>query len=212
MKLRGTLLIAVIVSLTAGCSLPGPQQSPAKQTYLLQGNQESHLAHAAISRSCVTLRISTPGSAPGFATARMAYTKEPPRLDYFAYHEWVDTPARMIASMIEARLDFSGMFGAVVSGSSEVRADFRLDSDVIRLLQDFDAQGSTVILKIKVNLIDVSKRSLLSSQVFSYAETSMAANPEAGVVAANHAAEYFLGDLMEFLSESMEPIDCSRVD
>lgn len=209
---RYILLTAVILSLIAGCSLPGPQQSTAKRTYLLQGIQEPDPAGAAVSRSCVILRISTPGSAPGFMTSRMAYTNTPQRLDYFAYHEWVDTPARMLASLIEGRLDSAGMFAAVVSGSSDVRADFRLDSEVTRLLQDFDAEGSKVILKVKVNLINVATRSLLSSQSFSYAETSNGSNPEAGVAAANHAAERFLVDLMGFVAESIGPLDCSQPD
>ena len=124
----------------------------------------------------------------------------------------LDTPAKMIASMIEARLDSTRMFGAVLSGSSEVKADLRLDSEVTGLLQDFTDGDSKVILKIKVNLIDVSDRSLLSSRSFSYAETSNGANPEAGVAAANHAAERFLIDLVKFIAESVEHIDCSGFD
>lgn len=204
---RYTLLIAIIVSLIAGCGLPRPQQSTVKRTYLLQGNQAA-AAPAAVSRPCVTLRITAPGSAPGFMTSRMAYTKEPQRLDYFAYHEWVDTPARMIASMIEHRIDHSGMFGAVVSGSSDVRADLRLDSELTGPLHDFNAGRSDVVLKIKARLIDISSRSLLSSRTFSYVETSNGANPGAGVAAANRAAERFVVDLVGHLSESVQHIEC----
>ncbi len=202
--------LAVLVSLIlcTGCSLPGPQQSTAKRAYMLQGDLDATLAQAPVSKSCVTLRIGRVGSAPGFMTNRMAYTKEPQRLDYFAHHEWVDTPAKMIASAIEARLDSTRMFGAVLSGSSEVKTDFRLDADVIGLLQDFDVGNSNVILKVKVNLVDVSNRKLLNSRSFGYIETANGANPEAGVIAANYAVERFLIDLVNFLAESVEYVDC----
>ncbi len=142
-------------------------------------------------------------------TSRMAYTTEPRRLEYFAYHDWVDTPAKMISTMIESRLEHVGMFGAIVSGSPDIRTDYRLDSELQRLLQVFDTGGSRTILTIKVNLISVPDHSLLNSKTFDYVEPASGANPESGVAAASRAAERFLVDLAAFVSESVEQFDCS---
>jgi len=188
------LLVAASVLLIASCSLPGPSGRPAKQTYVLQG--------------CASLRVSLPGSAPGINTVRMAYTTEPNRLDYFAYNEWVATPARMIASMMESRLDALGFFSTVVLGSSDIKTDFRLDSEVQVLQQDFAKGISTVNLTIKVTLIEVASRSLLNSKTFSYREPADGENAEAGVAAANRAAEHFLVDITAFLSASINPAFC----
>ena len=204
------LLVAASVLLIAACSLPGPSKRPAMQTYLLQGGPVSQPAEVMTPRPCVSLRVGLPGSAPGINTARMAYTTEPNRLDYFAYHEWVATPARMISSMMESRLDTLGLFSAVILGSSDIKTDFRLDSEVQALQQDFAKGTSTVVLIIKVTLIDVANRSLLNSQTFSYREPAKGENAEAGVAAANRAAEHFLVDLTAFLSESIGPLECAR--
>ncbi len=209
---RRGLSIAILACLLTGCSLPGPPISPAKQIYWLQGVEELNKGSLVRSGSCATLRISNSGSVPGFMTSRMAYTTEPKRLDYFAYHEWVDTPAKMITTMIESRLDHIGMFGAVVSGSPDIRTDYRLDSELKRLLQVFNTSSSRVVLTIKVNLITVSDHSLLNSRTFDYMEPASGANPEAGVAAANRAAENFLVDLAAFVSESVEQFDCSPQD
>lgn len=70
--------------------------------------------------------------------------------------------------------------------------------------------GSAASLSIKVNLIDVSKRSLTNSKTFSYRIPADERNAESGVVAANQAAERFLDDLTSFISSSIDPVECSR--
>jgi ABC-type uncharacterized transport system auxiliary subunit len=139
----------------------------------------------------------------------MAYTTQPPRLDYFAYHEWADLPARMFAAMIETRLDASTLLGTVVTGSSDVRTDLRLDSELKSLRQDFTGDHSTLALAIKVSLVDVSRRSLLHTKTFSYREASDGSGPDTGARAANRAADRFLAELMVFVADSIAGFDCS---
>lgn len=206
------LWIAALACCIAGCSMPGGQKASPRQTWVLHGEGASSIDVAADTRSCLSLRISTPASAPGLGSRRMAYTSQRSQLDYFARNEWVDTPARMAAAMMEARLDASGLLGAVMTGSSDIRTDLRLDSEIKSLQQDFNGTGSSVSLMIKVSLIDVSSRSLLNSKIFSYSETSDTANPEAGVAAANRAAARFLADLTVFVADSIAGFHCRTGD
>ena len=201
-------LLALLPVLNA-CSLPGREQAPSPQTYVLQASQAVKASAPAAARKCLSIRVSTPRTAPGFATSRMAYTEQADRLDYFAYHEWVDTPARMLAHLEAQGLDASGLFGAVLSGSPEIRTDLRLDSELTRLLQEFTGSGNALALDIKVTLVDVKSRSLLGSKRFSYSQATSKANPEAGVAAANQAIDAFLADLLAFLEESIAPIACA---
>jgi len=203
------LAVIVVFTLCAvACSLPGKSQTSARQTYRLQGDGSWDAPAADATRHCLSLRVTTPVSAPGFGTARMAYSTRAPRLDYFAYHEWVDTPARMIAAMMETRLDASGLFGAVLMGSSDVRTDLRLDSELRSLQQNIDGNDSAVELVVKVSLVDVSSRSLLGTRTFHYKQTADGANAEAGVAAANRAADEFLTDLTGFVSGSIARFRC----
>lgn len=205
----GLFATSLFLCLLASCNLPGPSQHPAKQFYLLHLDKPiPGIAAAAVPRACLTLRITTPQSAPGFSTARMAYIMDPPRIDYFAYHEWVDTPAKLLASAIEKRLDDSGLFAAVMSASTDVRADYRLDTELQRLVQVFDAGGSRLELSVKVSLVDIANRSLLNARSFTYAETADRANPEGGVSAANRATGRFLDDLLAALTASFSSVEC----
>ena len=138
----------------------------------------------------------------------MAYSEQANRLDYFAYHAWVDTPARMLSNLIQQALEGSGLFGAVLSGSPEIRTELRLDSELMRLQQDFQGSDSSLVLDVRVNLVDVDKRVLLGSRALSYSVAARAANPEAGVAAASQAADQFVSDLVQFLAASVSPIEC----
>jgi cholesterol transport system auxiliary component len=209
MKRAFVLLYAIVVLLVvAGCSLPGKPDSRAKQSYLLQAATGSPHVDSVAARPCLSLRVSTPASAPGFDTRNMVYVTEPPRLDYFAYNQWVDTPARMLAAAMEAGLDASGVVGSVVSGSSDLRTDYRLDAELLKLQQDFSGNSSSVALQVKLKLIRVSDRSLLDSKTFSYTETADAATPRAGVEAANRAVDRFVADLVGFTAGALAPVSC----
>lgn len=201
--------VTVIALLISACGLPGNQKSAQKEVFILQAEQISPRPGNLASRPCLSLRISQPESAPGLNTARMAYRTDPNRIDYFAYNEWVASPARMMASLMEDRLDDSGMFGSIVSASSDIRTDLRLDSRMLSLYQDFTGETSVVSLSVKVNLIDVSGRTLMNSEKFSYRVPVDERNAESGADAANQAANRFLDDLTRFISAAIKPTECS---
>jgi len=200
---RPMLLILCALFLLSACSLPGKSPKPPRQFYLLQAGGGSNVAGVGSASPCLSLRISTPAAAPGFDTARIAYVNDPPRLDYFAYHLWVDPPARMLAAAMETRLDASGLFGAVLSQSSGIDTDLRLDTDLLRLQQVFSGSGSSVELVMKVVLVDLDSRELLGSRTFQYNETTNGANPTEGVDAAQQAVNRFLDDLVEFVAQAI---------
>lgn len=206
---RRLSFVAAVAVLLAGCAFPGPPERPEVRTFLLQGEPAAS-ASATRSWPCVTLRIGSAGSAPGFHTSRMAYSSAPLQLDYFAWNSWTDTPANMIAALIETRLDRTGMLGAVVSGSSDVRTDFRLDLDGVELLQVFDDGSSEVRLRVKARIIDLSSHTLAASRTFVYTEDGVAANPAAGAAAANRLAGRLLGDVEEFIAGALEQVACTK--
>ncbi len=206
------VLPVTLLLFMSGCGLfggmPGASKTIARQAYVLQGDGISGAVDVAAARSCLSLRVSATASAPGYGTTRMAYTTQPPRLDYFAHHEWADLPARMLAALMETRLDASSLLGTVLTGSSDIRTDLRLDSELKSLRQDFTGDQSTLALEIKITLVDVSGRSLLNTKTFSYTEASDGSGPEAGARAANRAVDRFLAELTVFVADSIAGFDC----
>lgn len=203
------LLLIALALCTGGCSLPGKPSAAARQTYLLHDNGAPVAAADTQARQCLSLRVGAPASAPGYGTIRMVYVEQPPRLDYFAYHEWADTPARMIQAVMESRLTTSGLFGVVVSGSTDVRTALRLDAELQKMHQDFTGAASSVVFAIKVGLVEMSSRSLLASRTFTYTESAAGADPASGAQAADRAVQQFLADLTAFVAEAISAHDCA---
>lgn len=190
----------------AGCSLPGPQDRPATATYILQADGST--AAAGLPAGCLTLQVAAVQAAPGYATSRMAYMSEPPRLDYFAYHRWADRPSRLLETVIRGRIEESQLVRAVLPATSNVEPDLRLHTELRQLRQDFSGGKSYVLLEVMASMIDAGERRLLDTRQFDYTETAVAANPAAGATATNRAVNRLLDDLVGFLQESIETIDC----
>ncbi len=203
------LFTVVLLTVITACSIRGPAQRTVKQIFVLRGSPASSEHLTAADHSGCSLRVSTPASAGGLNTARMAYSTEPNQLEYFAYHEWAVPPAKMVAELMETRLDATGLFRFVISGSPGIKSDLRLDSHLQTLQQYFRGDTSSVNLTLKVSLVEVETRSLIDSRTFSYRETAERANAEAGVAAANLAVERFIIDLSEFLESSLTKVICS---
>lgn len=191
---RKILLSVIYLSSMFGCQLPGPVATSDVQRYMLQLEPSASLRRSAMPADPV-LRISRPAPGPGMATRRMVYRQVEGQLEYFALHEWADTPSRMLAAVLGEQLYDIGKFRAVLTGSMDVRADFRLDSELLQLVQVFDTTGSWVQFDIGVTLVDLASRSVLFAEHFSYQERAASSDPAAGVKATQRALQRFVEDL-----------------
>jgi cholesterol transport system auxiliary component len=150
----------------------------------------------------LVLEVSAPRARPGFDTPQMAYTQRANALDYFAKHRWADTPARMLGPLFAQALEQSGGFRAVVQAPSLATASLRLDTELVRLQQDFGAKPSRVRLTLRAQLIDADSRRVLVSAEFDETEAAPSDDPYGGVIAANRALARLLERLAAFCAEA----------
>lgn len=144
--------------------------------------------------------VSRPSAGPGFTSAQMVYTDMPYQLEAFARHRWADTPANMIEPLIVGALESSGSFRQVAVAATRARADLRLDSEIMRLVQVFAEGQSRVEIAMRVSLVRVQDSRLIDSRVLKVSEPVAEANPYAGVIAANRAIARLLDDLQAFVA------------
>ena len=130
----------------------------------------------------------TPRARSGFDTAQMAYLRRPYEIEYFASNRWADTPARMLAPLIARSLERAGC----------APAGLRLDSELVRLVQDFTAAPSRIRLTLRAELVDTASKRVLAARELDEVENAPSDDPYGGVVAANRALERLLGRLGEF--------------
>ena len=147
-----------------------------------------------------TILISIPQATSGFDTRQMVYIDTPYVLEHYRDNLWVDTPARLLLPLIVQSLEATGKFGAVLSAtSSPILGQLRLDSEIIRLQQEFLEPPSRVRFTLRVQLLDMTQRAILDTKVFDVTEIAPTPDAAGGVVATNRAVQVVLEQLAEFI-------------
>ena len=182
----------------AGCSgslLPKPPAPPTRFTL-------DAAAAAAVAREAAAgapaLVVAVPRAAPGFDSARMVYLRQPQQLEAFAFHEWVDTPARMLVPLLVRTLQASGGFSAVLQAPSVASGTWRLETELIRLQQDFSSAPSQVRLTLRAVLLDTASRQVIAWREFDETVPAATDDPAGGAAAAHQASQRVLAALATF--------------
>lgn len=195
------LLLAVLFSLSAcGALRPTPTQAPA--LYLLTGlpGPVATPAPGAVKPPLPTLLVTPTRAVSGFDSQHIIYVRDDQALAFFAHSEWVDPPARMLGPLLVAVLDHTGAFGPVVLAPAGVLGDLRLDTQIIRLQQNFQHTPSRVQFSLRAYLSDEKTRRVLAWREFSAEADASSDNAQAGVTAANQVVQEVLAQLAPFIA------------
>lgn len=197
MKWMRTGILAVGLIFTAGCSPLQPVKNDVIRTYALQ----AHFQNVSAAPSGAPVLLVTRSRAhPGFESSRMAYVRKSHELEYFSRNQWVDTPEKMLAPLLVQALEVSGAFSAVSLASGGITAQLRLDSEIVRLQQEFTSAPSQVRFTLRAQLIDVAGRRILATREFDITENAASDDPYGGVVAANRAVHRALSEAAGFFA------------
>ncbi len=191
--LRLTCTVILLGLCACGSLLPKPP--PAPTLHLLTWDSAARAMPSA--PALTSLRINQPQAAAGFDSRRIIYLREPYRLDYFAKHEWADTPVRMLAPLLLSAFDAGGRFRVVTGANSAASAEFSIDTEIIRLQQDFSQSPSQAQLTVRASLLDNATRRVLVSREFDARVPAPSEDAAGGVKAANLALKQVLKDLVQ---------------
>ncbi|HCA27250.1 MAG TPA: hypothetical protein DEP05_06355, partial [Betaproteobacteria bacterium] len=134
----------------------------------------------------------------GFDGPRMAYSLRHGELAFFSHSRWIDAPARMLAPLLVHALSRNGGFRAVVAATGAARADFRLDTHLLRLAQDFTARPSRMRIDLRIQLTNMVSGEVIATHTFSASEPAPEATPYGGVRAADRILRRLLPRIAKF--------------
>lgn len=197
------LLLAALFTLSAcGALRPTPTQAPT--LYLLAGlpGPVATAVQGKVVPPLPTLLVTPTRAASGFDSQRIIYVRDDQTLAFFAHSEWVDPPARMLGPLLVAALDHTGAFGPVVLTPAGVSGDLRLDTQIIRLQQNFHNTPSRVQFSLRAYLTDEKTRRVLAWHEFSAEAEATSDNAQAGVTAANQVVQEVLAQLALFVASA----------
>ena len=183
------------LALLSACS--GLRSPPAQAAHLYTLDARASVPSRPVA-SDVVLAISMPRANPGFDTSQIAYQRQLHQIEYFALNRWLDTPAHMLEPLLFQSLEQSGGFSAVVRTPGSVTAKIRLDTELIRLAQDFTSKPSRVQFTLRAQLVDISAKRVLAVKLFDVVENSTSDDAQGGVAAANLALKATLDQVLDF--------------
>jgi cholesterol transport system auxiliary component len=190
-------LLAATALLLAGCALTPRADEPIEKEVLDALPRD--VPHRA-GRGGVLL-VLPPQAAPAYDTAQMAYALKAHQIAYFARHEWVDRPARLLRPLLVRTLDATGFFAAVVEPPYAGRHRYVLQCELLELLQDFGVEPPLLSLMLRVQLGGEPSGQLGATREIEEREPLQHKHPYAGVVAANAALARALREVAAFVLE-----------
>lgn len=183
------------------CSLLKPTTTEPPAFYSLNVAPTATLrAPDNAARTLPTLIITPPRAAAGFDSQRIIYVRNDHQLEYFAHSEWVDTPARMLGPLLASAMERTGVFGAVVVTPAGAAGDLRLETEIVRLQNNFQTRPSRVQFTLRAFLVDDKTRRVLAWREFRAEAVSASEAPQGGVAAANQAVQTVLTELAQFVA------------
>lgn len=193
-----TLAITVVALLLAGCSALSPVPTEATTTYIIN-TLPTTLQQK---RTSLTLLVTPPQTSALYNTQRMVYMAQPYQLAYFAKSRWADTPANMLHTLLLQTLQNTQAFHAVISSPVMGHYDQILNTELIKLQQNFLSQRSTIELVLNIQVVDPTTNKIIIARRISIIETASENTPQGGAVAANQATAKALQQIVKVLLQT----------
>lgn len=187
----GMVLSGLLILTACAVKLPTISRYTLNVPESLSSNPKS-------SQTKLSLLVNQPTAAPGYSTNRIIYTERPLQLQAYADGRWVAPPSQMLVQVMAEIIRSRGFFGTVLTPPFVGSSDFRLETRIIRLQQEYLLSSSQVHLTIWAGLVNQASSLVIATRTF---DVSVPANQDvySGVLAANHAASLISQQLAQFV-------------
>src|SRR5262249_25746917 len=151
--------LGLFVALLAGCGiLSGPPQRPLFRT------TPSFAFPGGLPRVSAQLLVAAPTAPSALDTRRIALSRAPVSLDYFAEAEWTDRAPFLVQDALVEGFQKSGAVAAVAADRGGLRADFVLDTMVDDFTAIYDSADGPPRVRVSLNvkLVQMPERKIVA--------------------------------------------------
>ncbi len=181
----GLAALVLLLPLLAGCGglLSGP---PERQLYRVN---PTFALPAGLPHIAAQLLVATPTAPAGIDTVRIALSRSPVSLDYFADAEWTDRAPFLVQSALVDAFTKSATLPAVATDSGDLRGDFVLESGIRDFEAVYDSPNGAPLVRVQLDarLVRMPAR-VIVAQTTAQREQRAAANALPDIVRAFDAA------------------------
>lgn len=185
------------IGILTACS---PVKVPVTSQFQLKSYSQKSLRKTPADHSIL---ITAPDSAAGYETSQMLYVKESFSLRPFANNSWVASPSSMLYPLMTESLQASGWFKVVATVMYAEPVEYRLDTQLLKLQQNFQHKPSILELSVKVVLTDMKKEKITASKIINVTIPCTEDTPYGGVIAANTATKALTAEITDFVIKGL---------
>jgi cholesterol transport system auxiliary component len=189
-------LTGVVMLALAGCASL-IVATPPGHLYRLSAD---HAYPAALPHVTAQLLVDLPQAPAGIDTTRIALSRSPLSLDYYADSEWTDRVPAMVETALLASFENSEAVTAIDPESTGLRTDFALKTEI----RHFEAVGvgsgapPTAWVAIVARLVAMPQREIIAQALFERRVPAAAEEVPTVVAAFNAAANAVIRDIVEW--------------
>jgi cholesterol transport system auxiliary component len=149
-------------------------------------------------RVTAQLLVDLPQAPAGIDTTRIALSKSPLSLDYYADSEWTDRVPDLVQTLLLASFENSRAITAIDRESIGLRADFVLKTEIHHFEAIGDASGGLpkVWVAMTARLVAMPQREIIAQARFERRVPAAAIDVPAVVAAFNAAADAVIRDIV----------------
>lgn len=147
----------------------------------------------------LSILIMQPVALDGYDTEQMLYIDKPFRVSSFVNNSWMSPPATMLSPLLIRSIESTHYFFAVATDLNTSKTDYRLESALLRLQQNFLVKPSQLELGVQVMLIHNPDSRVVATKMFYETVNCPQDTPLGGVLAANQATRELTANITHFV-------------
>ena len=170
------------LSACAGGLWPSPSPLPTRYAWAASAPPQQPPGPVRAAPGRPVLLLAPPSAAAELQGSDLLYLSPSGVLQPYAHSSWSAPPAQALPALLQPPLAASGAFAAVLSGSSAVRPDLRLETHLGRL--QHEPGSGQMVVALDAVLIHVATRRPLATRSFLLRQSVSQANAAGAVAAA----------------------------
>ncbi|NOR55951.1 MAG: hypothetical protein GQ531_07055 [Sulfurovum sp.] len=190
--LRKILFTSILTVGFLGCT-----QAPALKVYGLSVTAVSQMAHSPYRNK--VLQVSYPESLREQMSQKMNFSYSESDYGTYLNSEWSNHMSKLLQGTLMDVLESSKLFKAVLSDSTTLHVNYRLESDIFAFEHRVRGNASYAVVSIQFTLINADTGRLIKSKRFNYKEATLSTNAKGYAHATNVAIAKLNRDLLNWL-------------
>ena len=189
----------IIIVILLWLSVTACTKAPILQTYTID-IIDMKATHAKQYRHKI-VKVSYPQSLREEMSHKMNFSYSINDRGTYLNSEWSNEMSKLLQVTLIESLERSKFFKAVLSDTSTLRENYRLESQVFAFEHRVRGDQSHAIVSIQFTLIDADTGGLIKQKKFSYQEPTPSTNAKGYAYATNKAIQRLMVDLMRWLGK-----------